>query len=265
MTRDFRDNVACQIVQFTDCHLFTDPETELRGIRTWPRFQAAIKDMVQRFPQADLLVFTGDTAHDEQLSTYQAVRETLGTWTDRLRIIPGNHDHRPSLLSTFPSACQATGDRVTFEMQRGDWQLIGLDSHLPGEVAGSLLDDQLAWLDQRLGAHPAVPTLLFVHHPAIAIGSPWLDALRLQDSDPFRAVLARHSQVQLVVCGHVHQEVTSRLGDATLVTTPAIGPPFVPRTETIEIDSRPPCYRVIELSAHGEWRTQVIDVPMTAS
>lgn len=255
-----RDRIACQIIQFTDCHLFTDPETELRGIRTWPRFQAAIHDISRRFPQADRLVVTGDTAHDELPSTYQAIRDVLEPWMDRLRIIPGNHDHRESLLETFPGACQATGDRVTFFETVGDWQLIGLDSHLPGEVSGSLLNDQLAWLDQKLGQNSQAPALLFVHHPAIEVASPWLDRLRLQDSEPFLSILLRHPQVQLVLCGHVHQEVSGRFGSATLMTTPAVGPPFRPRTETLEIDASPPRYRVLELSSDGQWRTQVMDV-----
>jgi 3',5'-cyclic-AMP phosphodiesterase len=257
-----RNDSAYQIVQLTDCHLFADPEVELRGIHTWPRFLAAIEDVQQRFPDADLLAITGDTAHDEQRATYEAVRQALGPWCDRLRIIPGNHDHRNALLEAFPAGCQAVGDRVTFEVRPNDWQIIGLDSHLPGEVAGSLLSDQLAWLDERLTSHPELPTLLLVHHPPIEVGSPWLDRLRLQDAEGFTSLLTRHSHVRLVGCGHVHQEVTSRLGNATVFTTPAVGPPFRPRTAELEIDCRPPSYRVIELSADGNWRIQVIAVPI---
>src|SRR5436190_18417540 len=91
-----------RILQLTDCHLFADPKAELRGVATWPRFQAVLQDVRRRFPDFDLLVLSGDTAHDECLATYQAVRQSLGEWSERVRIIPGNHDDRAAMRRVFP-------------------------------------------------------------------------------------------------------------------------------------------------------------------
>jgi 3',5'-cyclic-AMP phosphodiesterase len=251
--------VMLQIIQLTDCHLFADPEMPLRGIVTRRRFEQVLEEVGRQFPRADLLVLTGDTAHDEQRGTYEAVREALGAWEGRLRLIPGNHDDRPSLAAVFPGHYEPVEERLTFTCAANGWRVIGLDSQRPGEVPGSLEPRQLEWLDQRLSDARDVPTLLLVHHPPILVNSPWIDRLRLQDAHALGLVLSRHPQVRLVSCGHVHQEAWGSLGGVTVLTTPAVGPPFRARTAELEIDDRPPCYRLLELLEGGQWRTQVLE------
>ena len=206
----------------------------------------------------DLLVLTGDTAHDEELETYVSVRHELADWVGRVRIIPGNHDNRTALRQVFPDASEGPIGRVTFQVAWDDWQVIGLDSQQPGELAGSLGDEQLAWLRNRLETTSEISTLLFLHHPPIAVHSAWLDKIGLQDRSALLQLLGDHPQVRLIGCGHVHQEVVGSLGLATVFTTPAVGPPFRPRTEQIEIDSRLPAFRLWEFFENGSWSTQVL-------
>jgi len=68
--------------------------------------------------------------------------------------------------------------------------------------------------------------------------------------------------VKLVCCGHVHQESATSIGGVTVLTTPAVGPQFRPRTEELQIDPLPPAARLIELEPDGSWSTQVIRVPV---
>lgn len=246
------------IVQLTDCHLFTDPNGSLREIATRPRFRSVIEDICERVPDFDLLVVTGDTAHDEAQATYEEFREELGDWTERLRIVPGNHDNRAALRRVFPAATEEIGDRVGFRVERGDWFVIGLDSQLTGEDAGELGSGQLAWLDDRLAADPLRSGVLFLHHPPIAVESPWVDRIGLRDAGALEAVLARYPRVRAVVTGHVHQEASGRCGGADVHTSPAVGPQFRPHTETLVIDPSPPAYRIVELHPRGEWSTTVV-------
>jgi Icc protein len=247
-----------RIVQLTDCHLFSGPHGDESGIDTWPRLHAVLQDLRRRTPDFDLLVVTGDTAHDEALATYEAVREALGEWVPRLRIVPGNHDDRALLRRVFPESCGDAGERLTFHAGSAGWQLIGLDSQLTGETPGELGDEQLAWLRSRLEAVPDVSTLLFVHHPPIEVGSPWLDEIGLQDADALGRILHGFPQVRLVACGHVHQEGSGSLSGASVHTTPAVGPQFRPHTGVFEIEPGPPGYRVIELYPDGRWSTGVV-------
>ncbi len=252
------------IVQITDCHLFADPAVRLRDVATWPRFQATLTALRTQVPQADLLVITGDTAHDELEATYRAVRRELGDWCPRLRIIPGNHDQRSALQAVFPEACRFQADRIVFEQCFEHWLLIGLDSQKPGTLPGRLGDEQRDWLAGQLESHPALPTLLLLHHPPVSIRSAWLDRIALEDASELRALLQRHPQVRLLLTGHVHQQFSAKFGGACVLTTPAVGPHFRPRTEELEILPHRPSYRIIELGPAGDWSTQVMDAEMGA-
>ena len=251
-----------RIVQITDCHLFADRTTELRGVSTWPRLHAVLDAIRNDHADLDCLVVTGDTAHDEDTVTCAAFREALDDLTGRLRILPGNHDDRAALESVFPECCVMQSGRLPFQHRLGDWQLIGLDSQITGEVSGRLGDEQRDWLRDRLASTGGVHTLVFVHHPPVTMRSSWLDAIGLEDADALLAVLRDAPHVKLVCCGHVHQESATSIGGVTVLTTPAVGPQFRPRTEELQIDPLPPAARLIELEPDGSWSTQVIRVPV---
>src|SRR5262245_52175673 len=72
-----------RLVQITDCHLFADRERDLRDVVTWPRMVAILQQVRLQVPDADLLVLTGDTAHDAARETYRSVRELM---KDRLGV-----------------------------------------------------------------------------------------------------------------------------------------------------------------------------------
>lgn len=249
-----------RIVQLTDCHLFADPAQALRGIVTRPRFEAALRDIRERDLDPELLVFTGDTAHDESLATYTDVRSAVADMLERVRIIPGNHDDRALLREVFPQAAGTLVGRNAFHVACDDWQVFGLDSQIPGELPGLLGPDQLEWLNTRLTA-VLLPALILLHHPPIPVHSPWLDRIALQDAVDLQRIIELHPQVRLIVTGHVHQELAGSLAHATVLTTPAVGPPFRPRTAELVIDDLPPCYRLIELHPDGAWSSQVLRCP----
>ncbi len=246
------------IVQMSDCHLFADVDATLLGTPTRPRLHQVIEEIDRRSPHFDLLVVTGDTAHDESRETYDAFAAELGERVERLRILPGNHDHRGSLLEVFPNACAGVDGGVTFRAESAGWILIGLDSQRPGVPAGELGTTQLAWLQTMLEASPTTDTILFMHHPPIGVGSEWLDAIALQDAAALGSMLEGHPQVKIVLTGHVHQEASGLLGRVRVLTTPAVGPQFRPHTDGFEIEPGPPAYRVVELTPGGAWSTTVV-------
>ena len=165
------------------------------------------------------------------------MRNELASFEDRVRVIPGNHDNAQHLERVF-GVPAGPPNRTTFVVRWADWQVIGLDSQQPGEVAGSLGRGQLNWLHAELRAHNQ-PAVLFLHHPPVAVGSAWLDAIGLQDAARFQQILADHPHVALVCAGHVHQPSRGALESAEVLTTPAVGPQFQPRTETPEKEGRP--------------------------
>ncbi len=247
-----------RIVQLTDCHLFEDSARELRGHLNWPRFTSVLSHVREHVGHFDLLVISGDLAHDELPATYALVRRELGEWAPRVRIVPGNHDLRAGLRDEFPESSEMPGERVTFRQAWDSWQVIGLDTQRPGEVAGSFGAEQLEWLRGQLAATRALSTVLVFHHPPVSVQSAWLDAIGLQDAAAFAETVREFTQVRLLLCGHVHQELTASLGDVPVCTTPAVGPQFRPRSAELVVETAPPGYRLLDLHAAGRWTTSVI-------
>jgi len=85
--------------------------------------------------------------------TYDIVRDMLGDWLPKCKLLLGNHDSRPFILEAFPELAPSEPDFFTFTCRVGNWQLIGLDSHIAGAVEGSLGERQLAWLGEELRSH----------------------------------------------------------------------------------------------------------------
>ncbi len=247
-----------RIIQITDLHLFADPAAELKGICTRERLERVLGALREELPRAELLIVTGDLAHDERAETYTALRELLADWLPRVRVLPGNHDDRGFMRQVFGDIVVRAGERNVFADSLANWRLIGLDSQIPGAVAGELGAVQLAWLETQL-ALPQ-PTLLFLHHPPVPVGSPWLDQIGLTDAAALWQLLARFPQVKLLCTGHIHQEMTVRHGSVLVLTTPSTAVQFQPETESLVVDDLPPGYRILQLEDDGNVRTRVIRV-----
>lgn len=254
--------MPARILQITDLHLMADPRAELKGVCTRETLQAVL-DVVRRdFSSAERLIVTGDLAHDELRETYVALREMLGDWLPKLRLIPGNHENRDFMGKVFGDQVAVVDDRNVFADSIGDWRLIGLDSQLPGEVRGQLGEAQRDWLARELAAEPLQPTAVFLHHPPLKVGTGWLDEIRLEDADSLLDLLSRHPQVKFVCCGHIHQEMTVVRSNTLLLTTPSTCVQFLPETDKLIPDSVPPGFRVFDLESDGSFRTRVVRVPI---
>ena len=249
-----------QVVQFTDLHLLADPAELRKGVPTRETLRDVLELVRTRHSDFDLAVFSGDLAHDERLETYHVLRELLGDWVPRCRLLPGNHDDRGFLRRAFPDAVERGRGPIGFAADLGEWRIVGLDTHVPGEVRGRIEDEQLDWLEADLAVHARRPTLVFMHHPPISVNSAWLDRLGLDNSEQFEQVLLAAPQVKLICAGHVHHEFCGRLGEAHVYTTPATSIQFEPAAEEPAYATDPPGYRVITLDGPS-YRTEVVRLP----
>lgn len=255
--------MSTRVVQITDLHLIADPRGELKGVCTRDSLLTVLNVLRRDFASAERLIVTGDLAHDELLPTYEALRELLADWWPKLRVIPGNHDNREFMRQVFGPRITAVDDRNVFVDSIGGWRLIGLDSHLPGEVRGLLGENQLAWLARELSAGPQPPTTIFLHHPPLPVGTGWLDGIGLEDAEPFLKLLRAFPQAKLICCGHIHHEMTVSHSDKLLLTTPSTSVQFLPETEMLVPDHVPPGFRVFDFETDGSFRTRVVRVPST--
>ena len=238
--------MSIRIVQITDAHLYRDLDGVLAGVSTWKTFRAVLGQIERQHGDFDFLVLTGDLAQDEELDTYLMLREALGDWLERCRIIPGNHDDPANLRKAFPDLFSQDEGPLTFALPAGDWKIIGLDSHLPGETKGRVGANQLQWLRDQLRMDPSTRTLLFVHHPPIAINVDWLDKIGLDGAADIVGLIEASPQLKVICAGHVHQEFAGQIGAAAMFTTPSTCVQFGVRTEK-SFDTRAAGYRTFRL------------------
>ena len=81
-------------------------------------------------------------------------------------VIPGNHDDRDILRSTFgKQACPVESEgKIDYVIEDSDLRLIALDSTLPGSPGGEITEAQASWLDARLNEKLTQPAMIFMHH-----------------------------------------------------------------------------------------------------
>lgn len=249
------------VLQLTDLHLLADPDATLKGICTRDSLVAVLQFVRERCRAGewdfDQILLTGDLAHDEKLESYEALRELLGDWVSRCRLIPGNHDDRRLIRRVFPELISSGDGFVSFSVETAGWRLIGLDSHVDGEVHGRIDKTQLQWLAAELATHMAQPTILFIHHPPVSVHSDWLDCIGLRDAEELIDVIRSFSQVRAVSAGHVHQEFSEAVDGVQMLTTPSTGVQFRPRQDVFACDPIPPGFRVFHL-ANTSFETSVI-------
>lgn len=248
--------MSIRVVQFTDLHLFRDPAGLLAGVRTWDTFNAVFAQAKAQQKDIDYLILTGDIAHDEEVETYLILRDSLGDWIERCKIIPGNHDNPDHLRTAFPAMFQDNNDALTFELFAGNWRLIGLDSHVPGQVNGQVDGEQLKWLKNKLESHADFQTLLFIHHPPVPISVDWIDKLGLDEAAELVEVIESSPQIKVVCAGHVHQEFNGKIGTTAVYTTPSTCVQFGARANK-SFDTKTAGYRVFNLHDDG-YHTEVL-------
>lgn len=250
-----------RIVQLTDLHVFADPEARLYDIPTRELLRDVAAHVERHAGRVDHLVVTGDLTHDEQAPSYEAVRELLRPWRDRIWLVPGNHEDRATLRATFGDRIPGAGaERITFSFTAGEALCLGLDTHVPGQVAGRVDEAQLAWVSDQLDAHESAAAILFMHHPPVLLGRAWLDRIGLAGRELVQDLVLRDARIRLVCCGHVHHESSSRVGAATVVTTPSTGLQFSPDADEPTFVRAPPGYRIIDLEG-GTCTTRVVRLP----
>lgn len=249
-----------RIAQLTDLHVFRDQQTLLKGVATWHFLEQVVGLLRKLHPQPDAVVITGDHTHDELPDTYSAIRQLLHPWLDRLWQVPGNHDDRVELRRAFSDRMTGTADApIRFGFSAPGWLCLGLDTHVPGSVAGQIEHNQIAWIRTQLKAHPLVHCALFMHHPPVLLNSVWMDAIGLQGRELLGELCSAEPRIRVICCGHVHHDSRSLLGQVAVYTTPSTGIQFDPDSDQPKFVPGQPGLRIIDLTPAG-YSTEVLRI-----
>lgn len=212
------------IAQLSDIHITAgsngtvdDGSGPVRALR------AAVSSLLAMPARPDCVVLTGDLADAGLPVEYARLRTLLSPLPMPVYPIPGNHDDRQALRSSFAGHRGVPGDGpyVQYAVEVAGVHLVCCDSTIPGRPGGELDDERLAWLEATLAAAPDRPTIVALHHPPFPIGIRFIDDMGFADAGPFAAVIARHRQVVRVICGHVHRASVSSFAGTVGVTCPS--------------------------------------------
>jgi len=247
------DRDTVHIVQLTDTHLKAAPGGRLVGLDTDDSLQAVVRLVNRERPRPDLLLGTGDLADSGAGDAYRRLISYFEQITAEHYWLPGNHDLREVMMDV------AGPKRLPGEIRIGAWQIVMLDSQIPGEVGGNLGMEELLRLEALLFASQAegLHTLLCLHHQPVPIGCAWLDEQMVADAGAFFDLVGRFAHVRAILWGHVHQELDQACGDLRMLCSPSTCVQFLPGQEDFAVDVRAPGYRWMELDGDGTIRSGV--------
>lgn len=251
-----------RVVQVTDTHLCREPGGKLLGMDTDHSLQAVLRNVSSERSHIDVLLGTGDLADNGSREAYVRLHQALAEMPGKKFLLSGNHDLRAHMAAVAGSEC------LCGEIKVGNWQIVMLDSQIPGEVGGRLGDDELARLEAALrrGQSSSLYSLVCLHHQPEPIGCDWLDRQMVEDADAFWNLVDQYPGVRGVLWGHVHQQIDRRRGDTLLMASPSTCVQFKPGSSDFAADDQPPGYRWLDLAADGSISTgvsRVTDVAFT--
>jgi len=248
------------VAQITDIHLFADPEQSLLGIKTEESYRAILAAIEHLDPQPDVLLLTGDLTQDADRKAYLRLKDSLAHLQLPTYWLPGNHDE-VELMQDLQGDLSDGAVFMDKRVEMNGWQLLLLNSAMPQQVHGCLTAECLAWLDRQLANYPEMPTLIALHHPALPLGSAWIDRISLHNQAEFWQVCDRHANLKVVVSGHAHQEfdtIRSRVDrQVRFLVTPSTCIQFQPNNDEFQLDTQAPGYRLLRLDRDGTVETTV--------
>ena len=211
------------ICQISDLHIKAAGRLSYRVVDTARMLRACIAHIASAPHRPDVILATGDLADLGRPEEYAVLRELLAPLAMPVHLIPGNHDDREALRAAFPDHgyLGQWAPFAQYVLEDYPLRIVALDTVIPGEGRGRLCEARLEWLERTLAARPDRPTVVIMHHPPFRTFIGHMDDVGLEGADRFRAVVARHPQVERILCGHLHRPIEARVAHAIASTCPS--------------------------------------------
>ena len=237
-----------KFIHLTDTHL-VQPGQLLYGMDPLERLRAAVRSIATEHGDADFCLITGDLAHLGEPAAYAALEQVLAGLTMPVKLVIGNHDHRPAMLAQFASTPVDADGFVQQMLPMAQGLLLVLDTNEPGVSHGVYCERRLAWLAAQLQASGDAPLWIAMHHPPFDVGLPSMDAIGLREAAAFARVLAPHrSRVRHLFFGHVHRPISGSWLGVPFSTVRATNHQValdLHRSDLIPGSFEPPAYAVV--------------------
>ena len=239
------------MVQVTDCHVSKDPQQNYRGInphRTLVSLMGRVSEL-----KPDLVLATGDLSEDGSRGSYRLLQEYLNLPGVPVLALPGNHDDPALLAEAFPGS---PVDSIAVS-EHGPWQLIRLNSCLPGKPEGLIGSKALDDLEGILSDQQSRLRIIAVHHHPVPTGSPWIDKYPLLEPECLLQLIDQQPDIQAVIYGHIHHVFESRRNMSMMLGGPSSAINSLVGVQRFTPDPVGPSFRWLDLNVDGTIETGV--------
>jgi 3',5'-cyclic AMP phosphodiesterase CpdA len=211
------------LAQISDLHVMPKGQLAYGRVDTAAMLRNAVAHLNRLDPAPDLVVVTGDLADRGERMAYEHLREILAELGPPCILIPGNHDRIAEFRAAFADHpyLPADGELIHFAIESLPLRLVAVDSVVQGRTRGRLDAPRLAWLDSVLARRPDAPTVVLMHHAPFVTGLAHVDEVGMEGAEALEQVIARHPQVERVLCGHVHRSTQIRFGGTIASSCPS--------------------------------------------
>jgi Icc protein len=239
-----------QILQFSDLHL--SAKDELMGINCDESF-ASVKALASQYHHVNLSLITGDISQDNSETSYRKCCEIFRNQNHPVAWITGNHDDLALQQSILSVGAITPVKRILFK----HWQLLLLNTQIPGKVCGEVCAEELAAIVQAAKDYPNHHILIVMHHHPIPMNSEWIDNHCLINQTQLWQAIDDAKLVKGIVFGHVHQSVDEDKDGVRVLGCPSTSVQFTPKVDEFAVDSAQPGFRFMELLANGTIKSKV--------
>jgi len=213
------------IAQISDTHI-AGPGLKTYGIAPMAEnLERCIESINTLTMKPDLVLLSGDLTNN--LSRTEAIRAAsiLSELECPYYLIPGNHDDRDVMWEVFGgAACPSrVGGFINYVIEGFDLRIIALDSVIQGESGGMVCKTRTDWLRVVLEQGKHQPTILFMHHPPLQFGVPETDQDPFVGADILGEIVAEYTNIERILCGHIHLLAHARWSGTTVTTAPSMG------------------------------------------
>ncbi|GBD41447.1 3',5'-cyclic adenosine monophosphate phosphodiesterase CpdA [bacterium HR39] len=236
------------LLHLSDLHLTVPGRLLWDSIDANSRLVQVVDHVRLHGPRPQVILITGDLVGEEEAEAYAFLEAALAPLEAPVLAIPGNHDSRELLRERFAPALADTveGPGLSFAVRFGCFELIALDTLVPGEPGGRLGPEQRGFLAARLQAADR-PVVIALHHPPAAVGMPYMDRMGLEDADAFgEIVAARREKIAAVLAGHLHRPIFTAFCGVPLLIAPSTafscGPEMLVRESPPRFVLEPPAF-----------------------
>lgn len=211
------------LYQMTDLHIRERGKLAYGRLDTSIYLKRAIETISLQAQTPDAIILTGDLTDFGRPNEYDYLKSILNSLPYPIYMLVGNHDNIEVMRQTF-SNTQYLGDRgpLNYSVKIDEIQLIALDTTVPNESFGQLTIETLEWLELELNKHIHLPVIIAMHHPPFQTLIGHMDEIGITSgSEQFRKIIETYSNIERIICGHLHRSISVRFGNTIASTCPS--------------------------------------------